>query len=128
MPTHRGIPFPLAPVTLGLQNTPAIAVNVLWPDYAPTGTSFSAHTRSLSEARARARQWAIDRIDDHLNRVERHKPTYYRCGICECWHPATWNGDCREDANRFAMDEIDAKHGPFGWDEVPMPGTGSVAP
>lgn len=26
----------------------------------------------------------------------------YRCGICECCHPWNWNGDCREDANRYA--------------------------
>ena len=46
---------------------------------------------------------------------------YYRCGICECLHPAGWNGDCREDANRFAPDQLDAKHGPNGWVETEMP-------
>jgi hypothetical protein len=50
-----------------------------------------------------------------------NKPTFYRCGICECFHPIAWNGDCREDDARFAMDELDEKHGPFGWDEVEMP-------
>lgn len=49
---------------------------------------------------------------------------YYRCGICDCYHPLEWDGDCRDDANRFAADELDEKHGPFGWEEVPMPTDG----
>lgn len=51
------------------------------------------------------------------------RPKYYRCGICDHWHSAEWNGDCREDENRFFIDQIDEKHGEDGWDEVPMPGT-----
>jgi hypothetical protein len=27
---------------------------------------------------------------------------FYECGICDCLHPWDWNGDCRDDANRFA--------------------------
>ena len=26
----------------------------------------------------------------------------YECGICDSLHPWDWNGDCREDAARFA--------------------------
>ena len=26
----------------------------------------------------------------------------YECGICSCLHPWDWNGDCRDDANRYA--------------------------
>lgn len=53
-------------------------------------------------------------------------PTYYECGICGSYHPADWNGDCREDAARFAPDELDAAHGAgpaagLGWEEVDMP-------
>jgi hypothetical protein len=25
----------------------------------------------------------------------------YECGICGCLHPWDWNGDCREDKNRY---------------------------
>lgn len=50
-------------------------------------------------------------------------PQYYECGICSCMHPTQWDGDCREDENRFAADELDEKHGVNGWEEVPMPGT-----
>lgn len=45
---------------------------------------------------------------------------YYLCGICEHYHPAAWDGDCREDQNRYTEDELDRKHG-SGWIEVPMP-------
>lgn len=47
-------------------------------------------------------------------------PKYYECGICGSFHSAKWNGDCREDGARFAMDELDEKHGPLGWTEIPM--------
>lgn len=47
-------------------------------------------------------------------------PIYYECGICGCWHPWDWNGDCRDDKNRFTADEIDTKHGPFGWEARSM--------
>ncbi len=26
----------------------------------------------------------------------------YECDICGCVHPWDWNGDCRDDANRYA--------------------------
>ena len=29
----------------------------------------------------------------------------YECGICSCYHPWSWNGDCRDDVNRFFPDE-----------------------
>jgi len=49
-------------------------------------------------------------------------PEFYECGICNCHHPAAWDGDCRDDNNRFAPDELDKKYGPHGWEEVDMPG------
>jgi hypothetical protein len=55
--------------------------------------------------------------------VARNLPQYYQCGICEHYHPVRWDGDCRDDSNRYAPDEIDAKHGRYGWTEVAMPGT-----
>jgi hypothetical protein len=33
----------------------------------------------------------------------------YECGICNCYHPWDWNGDCREDAARFGSPEEYAK-------------------
>ena len=26
----------------------------------------------------------------------------YECGICSCFHPWGWDGDCRDDINRYA--------------------------
>lgn len=54
-----------------------------------------------------------------MNRIAK----FYECGICNSYHPAIWDGDCREDENRFSIDQIDALYGPYGWEEVPMPGT-----
>lgn len=50
-----------------------------------------------------------------------HRPTYYECGICGHMHPRSWNGDCRDDANRFTCEALDAKHGILEWIEVAMP-------
>ena len=36
----------------------------------------------------------------------------YECGICSCLHPWNWDGDCREDANRYGTSqEYAEKHG-----------------
>lgn len=44
------------------------------------------------------------------------QPIYYECGICDCIHPWDFQGDCRDDANRFAMDELEEKHGGLGFE------------
>lgn len=49
-------------------------------------------------------------------------PQFYECGICGSMHPASWDGDCRDDNNRLTADELDDKYGSLGWEEVPMPG------
>ncbi len=48
------------------------------------------------------------------------RPTYYDCGICGALHDARWDGDCRQDSARFDPDQLDAKHGVNGWDEIGM--------
>ena len=32
-------------------------------------------------------------------------PKVYECGICGGYHPWDWNGDCRDNANRFDSPE-----------------------
>lgn len=27
----------------------------------------------------------------------------YECGICDCYHPWEFDGDCRDDANRIEL-------------------------
>lgn len=44
------------------------------------------------------------------------KPVYYDCEICGHYHPWEWNGDCRDNANRFTCNEIDAKHRREGYE------------
>lgn len=38
-------------------------------------------------------------------------PVYYECGICGHCHPWAFNGDCRDDANRFTFTRLDDAHG-----------------
>ena len=40
-------------------------------------------------------------------------PSYiiYDCDICGACHPWDWNGDCREDENRFSPDEYAERMG-----------------
>lgn len=48
-------------------------------------------------------------------------PKFYQCGICGWYHPADFNGDCRDDSQRFTSLDLDLKHGSTGWEEVDMP-------
>ena len=45
-------------------------------------------------------------------------PTFYLCGICDHYHDALWNGDCRQDNARFTIDELDEKW--LDWNEIDM--------
>jgi hypothetical protein len=36
---------------------------------------------------------------------------FYECGICDCLHPCGFAGDCRDDSNRFALDELEERYG-----------------
>ncbi len=38
------------------------------------------------------------------------KHILYECGICSCYHPWKWSGDCRDDANRYGSPEEYAEH------------------
>jgi hypothetical protein len=49
------------------------------------------------------------------------RPQFYACGICDHYHNALWNGDCRQDDARFFVDQLDNRYGVDGWVEVPMP-------
>ena len=48
------------------------------------------------------------------------RPTYYECGCCDQLHSTSFFGDCREDANRFNPEDLDAKHGESRWEIVEM--------
>jgi hypothetical protein len=69
-------------------------------------------------------------IPQNLN--EHGKPKFYECGICGQMHPQAWNSDCRDDANRFTIMDIEEKYGiqraealnddpsNYGWEQVNM--------
>jgi epoxyqueuosine reductase QueG len=46
------------------------------------------------------------------------KHLIYECGICGSWHPWDWDGDCREDANRYANYEDYAERNTISEDDV----------
>ncbi len=46
-------------------------------------------------------------------------PKYFHCGECMFYHPAGFEGDCLDDANRHHGGELDETLGASGWDEVP---------
>lgn len=36
----------------------------------------------------------------------------YECGICSCYHPWDWDGDCRDDDNRIVdLEPLEAAFG-----------------
>ena len=37
--------------------------------------------------------------------AKRKRITLVECGCCSCYHPNTFWGDCRDDANRYASPE-----------------------
>jgi hypothetical protein len=36
---------------------------------------------------------------------------FYECDICGHIHHWDWNGDCRDDANRFTLEQIEKQYG-----------------
>lgn len=46
------------------------------------------------------------------------RPVFIECGCCNCYHPAEFYGDCRDDANRFAGGDLDERYGLDGWAEI----------
>ena len=43
------------------------------------------------------------------------KPLYLECGYCGHFHRAGYSGDCRDNANRFSGNALDAQHGENQW-------------
>jgi hypothetical protein len=44
------------------------------------------------------------------------RPKYYDCGICGQIHPWNFDGDCRDDANRFNLEALEGRHGVNGFE------------
>lgn len=55
--------------------------------------------------------------DDRLaGEWEEAKPQFSECGCCGAYHRVEFNGDCRNDAERFAPQVLDEKYGVDGWE------------
>lgn len=49
-------------------------------------------------------------IPPEIRRLANH--TLYDCEICGSYHPWNWDGDCRDDDNRYAgTDDYAERHG-----------------
>jgi hypothetical protein len=60
-----------------------------------------------------------DRVKQSKARIERAESItrFYECGICDHLHPWDWDGDCRDDLNRFTGDEIPDDAQVSTWDD-----------
>ena len=47
----------------------------------------------------------------------------FRCGCCDHYHRTGFYGDCRDDSERFTLEDLTAKFGAEdkGWTEVEHP-------
>lgn len=59
---------------------------------------------------------AVSDEPDNLN--TEGKPKFIECGCCGCMHPLNFSGECRDDDNRFTLDQLDVKYGVLGWEEI----------
>lgn len=57
-------------------------------------------------------------VTDYTEYAVRPLPKYVECGCCDCYHRVEYTGNCRNDEERFSVDELDEKHGYFGWEEA----------
>ena len=48
------------------------------------------------------------------------RPTFIECGCCGQMHDRNLPGsiDCRDDAHRFTLDDLDAHYGAANYDEI----------
>lgn len=58
--------------------------------------------------------------DDADNLGESGKPVFIECGCCGGHHPENFHGECRDNDNRFAPDQLDEKYGSMGWEEITL--------
>lgn len=80
------------------------------------------HGITASSTRAEHNPHYDGHMDDDHWRVTLYRtaPTYYRCGSCDHWHNALWDGDCRQDDARISTDQLEAWYPSGDWAEVDM--------
>ena len=45
-------------------------------------------------------------------------PAFVECGSCGAYHNVAYEGDCRNDDERFNIEDLNEKYGEDGWDEA----------
>lgn len=55
-----------------------------------------------------------------MTRNVKTNPVFVECGCCGHYHSRDLPGwvDCRDDAHRFTADQLDARYGADGWEEI----------
>lgn len=103
---------------------------MIWSDYNPSDLKISDLAREAECGDSFCNSREDELITDPTQFPETeffddgeiiNRPQFYSCGICDHCHPIDWNGDCRDDANRFTSAALDERYGPEGWEEVGMP-------
>jgi hypothetical protein len=57
---------------------------------------------------------------DNRNVDRRVSPSSSSAAVAVGLHPKNFCGECRDNDNRFAPDQLDAKYGADGWEEIPL--------
>ena len=50
--------------------------------------------------------WNRARLGGLMNKKEISNDVFRECGCCGMFHPIDFEGDCRDDNNRFSLDEL----------------------
>ncbi len=55
-----------------------------------------------------------------MTKVWPKEAVFIECGQCGHWHARELPGsvDCRDDAHRFPLDDLDHHYGSAGWEEI----------
>ncbi len=48
-------------------------------------------------------------------------PVFVECGCCGAFHNIAYSGDCRNDDERFNIEDLDEMYGEDGWVEAEPP-------
>lgn len=48
----------------------------------------------------------------------KHSPKFYECDSCNEYHPSGFDGDCRDDANRYTRERLESEFGDEGEDWI----------
>jgi ribosomal protein L37AE/L43A len=59
--------------------------------------------------------FTCDDCNESFVTPEKVPSMFFLCDQCEHYHPEGFDGDCRDDDNRFTAEELDDTYGEDGW-------------